>query len=324
MSLRVLHVGLGPLGVKIVGDLQRRKLGDVVAAVDPVYAGKSLSAFVEGAPDVTIGAALENLPPVDIALVTTVSDLPGVAPTLKRLAELGISSVSTCEEMSWPWDRHPALAKELAATAQRRGVRMLGTGVNPGFVMDALAIAVTTACASVRKVVIHRIQDASTRRLPFQKKIGATLALPEFEKLAAAEQIRHVGLRESVGMVATMLGLTFDRVEETIAPIVAERAMTCGLGPIAAGAACGVHQEARAFAGKREVIVLVFRAAIGEPDARDQVIVEGEPPIDLTIRGGLHGDISTSAVVLNSVRSLLRAPPGLHTMSTIAMAGCTP
>jgi 4-hydroxy-tetrahydrodipicolinate reductase len=160
--------------------------------------------------------------------------------------------------------------------------------------------------------------------LPFQKKIGATLALPEFEKLAATEQIRHVGLRESVGMVATTLGLTFDRVEETIAPIVAERAMTCGLGPIAAGAACGVHQEARAFAGKREVIVLVFRAAIGEPDARDQVIVEGEPPIDLTIRGGLHGDISTSAVVLNSVRSLLRAPPGLHTMSTIAMAGCTP
>jgi hypothetical protein len=325
MKLRVLHVGLGPLGVKIVGDLQRRKLGEVVAAVDPAHAGKRLSALVEGAPDLAIAASLdEALPPVDVALVTTVSDLAGVAPTLKKLAALGISSVSTCEELSWPWDRDQALAQELAAAAAAHGVRMLGTGVNPGFVMDALAVAVTTACASVRKVVIHRIQDATTRRIPFQKKIGATLALPEFERLAALQQIRHVGLRESVGMVASTLGLAFDRVEETIAPIVAERAMTCGVGPIAAGAACGVHQEARAFAGKREVIVLVFRAAIGEPDARDQIIIDGDPPVDLTIRGGLHGDVSTSAVVLNSVRSLLAAPPGLHTMSTIAMAGCTP
>src|SRR4029078_10350270 len=107
--------------------------------------------------------------PVDVAIVATVSDLRACAPTLRALAERGISAVSTCEELAWPWDRHPAIARELAEVAERHGARLLGTGVNPGFVMDALAVAITTACAEVRRVEIHRIQDAATRRLPFQK-----------------------------------------------------------------------------------------------------------------------------------------------------------
>ena len=320
---RVLQIGLGPLGVKIAGDLHKRRLGEVVAAVDPAFGNRALRELVPGSSDVRIAASLDDVNvPVDVAIVATVSDLRACAPTLLALAAKGISAVSTCEELSWPWDRHPDVARDLAAAAKQHGARMLGTGVNPGFVMDALAVAVTTACAEVRRVEIHRVQDASHRRLPFQRKIGATLSIDQFDRLAAAGSIRHVGLRESVGMVAAALGMKIDRVDETIAPVIAERAMTCGLGAIAAGAARGVYQEARAFAGDREIITLIFRAAIGEPDARDQVIVDGDPPVDLVIRGGLHGDVSTSAVVLNSIRSLLAAAPGLHTMNTLPMAGC--
>jgi len=323
---RVLQVGLGPLGIKIAADLQRRRLGEIVAAVDPAIPGRALSELVTGARgDVRIAASLDEVrEPVDIAIVATVSDLRACAPTLLALAARGISAVSTCEEMSWPWDRHPGVAKQLADAAKQHGVRMLGTGVNPGFVMDALAVAVTSACAAVRRVEIHRIQDAAHRRLPFQKKIGATLSVDEFDKLARAGTIRHVGLSESVGMVAATLGFAIDRIDETIAPVIAERDLSCGLGAIRAGVARGVHQEAHAWAGGREVITLVFRAAIGEPDARDQILVDSDPPVDLTIRGGLHGDVSTSAVVLNSIRSLLAAPPGLHTMVTLPLAGCAP
>src|SRR5687768_4419019 len=163
---RVLQIGLGPLGVKIASDLHQRRIGTVVAAIDPAHAGS----LVAGT-DVKIAATLDEVTvPVDIAIVATLSDLRHVAATLRALAERGISAVSTCEELSWPWDRHPELAKELDALAIRQGVRMLGTGVNPGFVMDALAVAITTACAEVRRVEIHRIQDAAHRRLPFQKK----------------------------------------------------------------------------------------------------------------------------------------------------------
>jgi len=316
--LRVLQVGLGPLGIQIAGELHRRELGRIVAAVDPALAGKPFG-------DVTVQPALAAVADiaVDAAIVSTVSDLRACAPTLHELAPRGIAIVSTCEELSWPWNRHPELARALAAAAQQHGARILGTGVNPGFVMDALAVAVTTACAEVRRVEIHRIQDATTRRLPFQKKIGATLARDEFDRLAAAGTIRHVGLAESVHMVAASLGLPVARVDETIAPILADAALSCGLGPIPAGAARGVHQEARAFAADgRELIALVFRAAIAEPDPRDHIIVDGNPPIDLVIRNGLHGDVATAAVVLNSLRSLVAARPGLHTMTTLPLAGC--
>lgn len=105
--------------------------------------------------------------------------------------------------------------------------------------------------------------------------------------------------------------------------IVADAAITCELGPIPAGVARGVHQEARAYAKDgRELIALIFRAAIAEPDPRDQILVDGSPPIDLVIRNGLHGDIATSAIVLNSMRSLVAARPGLHTMTTLPLAGC--
>jgi 2,4-diaminopentanoate dehydrogenase len=325
---RVLQVGLGPLGIRIASDLLRRQLGDVVAAVDPDPAliGRAVAELVPRAlqPLRIVGTLDEVDVPIDLAIVTTVSDLPRCAPTLRALAARGMAVVSTCEELSWPWERHPVIARDLDDVAKKHGARILGTGVNPGFVMDALAVAATTACAEVRRIEIHRVQDAATRRIPFQKKIGAGMTVADFQRAAAAGTVRHVGLRESVGMVAATLGLPFDRVDEMIEPVIASHALECSLGPIAAGDVRGVHQEARAHHGAREVIALVFRAAIAEPDARDQIIVDGEPAVNLIIPGGLHGDIATSAVVLNSARSLLDARPGLHTMTTLPLAGCAP
>jgi len=325
---RVLQVGLGPLGIRIANDLQRRRLGDVVTAVDPApsLVGRPVAELVDGAPAYArVVGSLEQAPgPFDLAIVATVSDLPGVAPTLRALAARGLAVVSTCEELSWPWERHPALARELDEISRKHGARLLGTGVNPGFVMDALAVAATTACAEVRRIEIHRVQDASTRRLPFQKKIGAGLTTDEFRKQAASGSVRHVGLRESVELVSASLGLRFDRVDEMIEPVLASHGLESAVGTIPAGGVCGVHQEARAHDGSREVIALVFRAAIGEPEARDQIIIEGEPPVELVIPGGLHGDVATSAIVLNSARSLIAARPGLHAMTTLPLAGCAP
>src|SRR5256885_16086863 len=48
--------------------------------------------------------------------------------------------VSTCEELSYPFRTHPELAAKLDAAAKEWGVALVGTGVNPGFVMDKLAV----------------------------------------------------------------------------------------------------------------------------------------------------------------------------------------
>lgn len=323
-----LHVGLGPLGQRVVTDLARRQLGRVVAAVDPApgLVGKRLHEVVAGTPEgPTIVSHLDEVrdwPSIRCALVTTSSDLALCMDTFRGLLQRGCAVVSTCEELSWPWLRHPVLAQELHELAVRHRGRLLGTGINPGYLMDALPVALTTACQSVRALRIERIQDAGKRRLPFQKKVGVGLTPGEFERQVAAGTLRHVGLGESIHFLACYLGWKVERWEETIAPVLAEQAMTSGLGPVPAGHARGVRQEARAWSGGKLVLELVFQAALGEPEARDRVLVDGEPPLELVLPGGVHGDVATSAIVLNMVRPLLAAEPGLHTMATLPLQGC--
>jgi len=137
---------------------------------------------------------------------------------------------------------------------------------------------------------VERIQDAGKRRLPFQRKVGVGLSVAEFEKRVAARTLRHVGLGESLHFLAHYLGWRIERWEETIAPVLAERALTSDLGPVVAGAARGVRQEARAWVDGRVALELVFQASLGEPEPRDRALIEGEPPVELVIPGGVHGD----------------------------------
>jgi 4-hydroxy-tetrahydrodipicolinate reductase len=326
--LRILHVGLGPLGVKIVGDLHERRLGEVVAAVDvaPNLAGRALSELVPGLRSSRRVRADLDVEPADYdaAIVTTSSDLARCAPTFRALLERGASVVSTCEELAWPWLRHAELARELDALARRTGGRLLGTGVNPGFLMDAFPLAATAISRTVRAVEVHRYQDASSRRVPFQKKIGVGLDEAEFLAQVGAGTLRHVGLGESLHFLAARLGLSIERWEEVIASVHTDRDLESALGPVPKGRICGVRQEARGYDGERVVVELKFQASLGYPDPHDRVIIDGVPPIDLVWKGGVQGDIATSAITLNSIASLLAAEPGLHTMASIPLVSCTP
>lgn len=328
--LRILHVGLGPLGQKIVSDLYARGLGEVVCAVDNAgeFQGRKLSDLVpKTGAAVPIQRNFDGLADwkcFDATIVTTSSDLARCAPTFRELLKRGQCIVSTCEELCWPWLRHEKLAHELDQLARDHGGRLLGTGVNPGFLMDAFPLGATAISRTVRSIEVHRYQDAASRRIPFQKKIGAGLDDAQFAAQVKAGTLRHVGLGESLHFLAQQLGFRIERWEETIEPIKTERDLDCGLGPIKQGRAAGVKQEARGWAEGRVVITLRFQAAIGLADPHDRVIVQGEPPIDLVWKGGVQGDIATSAIVLNAIGPLRAAAPGLHTMATIPLVGWAP
>jgi 4-hydroxy-tetrahydrodipicolinate reductase len=327
--LRLLHVGLGPLGLRIESDLLARRIARVAAAVDvsPQLAGSELSKLVPGAPaDVPVLGSLAEIPDwevFDAAIVTTSSDLRACADTFRTLLAHGVPVVSTCEELVWPWLRHKTLSQELDALAKSHGAQLLGTGVNPGFLMDALPVFASAVCNSVRSVRMYRIQDASPRRVPFQQKIGAGLDRATFDERVASGKLRHVGLGESMHFVASCLGFEIQRWSETIEPVIATTPLECALGPIPAGHASGVRQKAEGIVGGKPVIQLEFQAAIGQSDPHDRVVLEGDPGVDLVIRGGVHGDTATSAIVINSLNPLVSAPPGLHTMATIAPAACS-
>jgi 4-hydroxy-tetrahydrodipicolinate reductase len=317
--LRLIHVGLGPLGRRVATDLVQRKLGTVAAAVDldPALQGSDFHGVRIGR---DLAAAVAT--PHDAVVVTTSSDLARCADTFRTLMARGACVVSTCEELLWPWLRHERLAHELHALAREHGGRLLGTGINPGYLMDTLPVVATAACNAVRRVDIWRIQDATTRRVPFQQKIGAGLDLAAFRAKAAEGTLRHVGLLESLHLVNARLGLGVVRTQETLEPVVAKSATTCTLGPIRAGDASGVQQIGTGWNARGDVVLrLEFRASIGEPRPHDRVKVDGDPPIDLVLEGGVHGDVGTSAVVLNSLRPLMDAAPGLHTMDSIRLVG---
>ncbi|MCC6426339.1 MAG: dihydrodipicolinate reductase [Phycisphaerales bacterium] len=326
---RILHIGVGPLGHRIITEIVERGVGRIVAAVDssPMLSGEPLGKVCPAVKDaVTISPSVDSIrdwDAIDCMVITTSSDLRLCEPTIRAGLEHGKPIVSTCEELIYPWLRHQQLADRLHQLALKTGGRVLGTGVNPGFIMDALPVFASGVCRSVRGVHIERIQDASSRRVPFQKKIGAGLDTEHFDKRVADGSLRHVGLGESLHFLAHYLGLPkIEAWDENIEPVFADRELSCALGPIRKGMVAGVRQVAKGYAGERCIASLEFQAAIGQPDPCDRIVLDGEPPIDLTIKGGVHGDVATSAIIVNSIPRIIEAAPGLHTMATISTVRC--
>ena len=292
----------------------------VVAAVDkdPALAGKDLGELCStGSMGVPVSPSLEQAlgqGAADVAVLTTVSDLARIAPQIEEILHFGLPVVTTCEELVFPWETAPQTASRIDSLAREEGVAVLATGVNPGFLMDTLPIALSAVCQRVDAVKVSRIQDASTRRVPFQLKIGAGLSLEEFEKKKKRGDLRHIGLTESMQMIASRIGWKLDRIEELITPVVAKTRIDTGSMSIEAGMAAGVQQIGRGFVGNDEKITLTFRASVGEPSPEDTVELLGTPHIVSTIQGGVHGDVATCAITLNAVAQVLRAEPGLRTM----------
>jgi hypothetical protein len=321
--INTVHIGIGPLGQKVLRYAVERGCFNIVGAVDPdpEKAGKDLGQLCGIEPlGVTVRANLADAikgKSVDVALVTTVSSIVALESQVAELANAKLNIVSTCEELFYPWKTNPQVAKRIDDICRKNGVACVGTGVNPGYLMDLLPTVLSGLCQNVRKVEVWRIQDASVRRIPFQQKIGAGLTLEEFEAKRKAGTLRHVGLPESVDFIAERLGFKLDKSTESLEPVIAESQIDSGYKPIAKGMACGVQQVGRGFVGEREVITLNFRAAVGEPESYDQVHIDGEPEIKSRIAGGVNGDIATCAITLNAVRSILQTSPGLKTMAQI-------
>ncbi len=324
--LRILQVGLGDLGRKTVSDLHHSGLGRVTAAVDARadLAGRPLSdicaAATEGLVIAGSLAELEGLGDFDAAVVMTRSHLPDCAELFRELLKAGLTVVSTCEELVWPWLRHPGLALELDGLARAHGGRLLGAGVNPGFLMDLLPGLLSSACLELDSVRVERRIDASDRRAAFQEKIGAGLGLEQMQERLDSGTGGHVGLGESLHLLASLCGFELeDWSEEGVAiPAVAE--LESAAGTLAPGAAAGIRQVVRGSQGGETVLELVFDARLEQPDPADDIRLEGRPRLELQIPGGLHGDLATSAIVLHSIAALRALASGLATMGDLALS----
>jgi 4-hydroxy-tetrahydrodipicolinate reductase len=312
MATKVVVVGAGPIGLGVAREVASRP-GLVVHGVvdiDPQKAGM----IVEGA------RVTREIPEgADVALVCTTSSLAKLEPQLAALLGKRLPVVSTCEELAWPHTQ-PEIAQRIDAAARAAGVAVLGTGVNPGFLMDALPLALTAPCRRVERVRVERVQDASTRRQPFQDKVGVGLVPADVEREVRAGRSGHVGLRESAHMLATRLGFVLDGYREDVRVVVADRAVEANGRRVEVGQGLGVEQVGTGTSSGVVRVELFFRATFGQEEPRDRVIVEGEPRLDVTIAGGVPGDVATCAIVVNAIPSVRTARPGLVTMADLAVA----
>jgi 4-hydroxy-tetrahydrodipicolinate reductase len=330
---RVALVGLGPIGVEVARAVLARPGIEILGAADPApdKAGKDLRELVsseEGDGPFPIASSARELyeksastrTKRDVVLLCTGSRLDSVAPQIEEAVAAGLHVVSTCEELSFPDLHHPALARSLDARAKKHGVAVLGTGVNPGLVMDRLALAAAGACVKVEKLKVTRVVDAAKRRGPLRAKVGAGLSKEEFESGVAARKLGHVGLSESAAMIALGLGLPIDEISETIQPVLAMR----GTEGVETGRVLGLHQIAQVRAGGEISVELDLTMAVGVPEAFDRIEIQGDPPVILEVTGGFHGDRATVGCVVNAIPFIVAAPPGVQTVVTLPLFGLLP
>jgi len=331
MPIRVLHFGLGPIGAAIVKQVAARPGFKAVGGVDidPAKTGRDLGdvAGLTQRLGVKVWSdaqkALKKLKP-DVVVLCTSSSIKKVMPQIEAILKAKKPIVSTTEELSYPGYTHIRQARQIHAWAKKAKVGVLGTGVNPGFAMDALPIALTAVCERVERVTVHRVQDARIRRLPFQQKIGAGLTTEQFQRKVDDGSVRHVGLTESIAMIADAMGWTLDRITDDIRPKLATVTISSEFLAVDPGYVSGIIQDGVGYRKAEPVIRLHMEAYLGAPESYDSVEIEGSPRLSMKMAGGIHGDVATASIVVNSIPKVLAAPPGLHTMRDLSLPSFFP
>jgi len=319
-ATRVIQFGLGPIGSAVARQVVERSSLELVGGVDidPAKVGQDVGQVI--GLDRPLGFVIsESLTQAlaqtqaDVVLHTTSSYFDLFKPQIIEILEAGLDIVSTAEELSFPWLTNPKPAAEIDAVAKRVGKTVLGTGVNPGFVMDSLPLNLTAICLKVNHIDVTRIINASLRRGPFQAKIGSGLSEKQFNQRMAAGRMGHVGLPESMHMVFDTLSMRLDRYEDSVEPVLAERAVKTDHFEVQPGQVRGLKQVARGYTDEGEFMTLTFLAALDAGDDGDTVRITGVPNLEIKLKG-TNGDIATVAITVNAIRRVLEASPGLVTM----------
>ena len=317
-KIRCLSYGLGAIGRALALRALESPWIEWAGAVDidPEKAGQdagqvlglksSLGIPVSDDPE---GTLLKVKP--EVVLHTTSSFYEDVRPQILVAVEAGCRIVSSAEELSFLPLQHPEEARRLDELAKGRGVAVMGTGVNPGLVMDRLVLDLARNCLEIENIQAERVVDLASRRAPLQRKMG--VSSKDFQKDLASPRFGHAGLRESVALIAHGLGWKLDAVEEEKKAILAERDFLAGSLEVGRGEVAGVEQRAKGFLSGEAAINLLLQMRIGAPDPHDAIAVEGAPSVRMQIPGGIRGDEATIAILLRAVQDILSAPPGLRT-----------
>jgi 2,4-diaminopentanoate dehydrogenase len=331
-SIRVAHWGLGEVGLAMAQLVWRRPGLISVGAIcsDPARAGRDLGELIGFGEYLGInvnsdpmGVLTEARP--DVTLIATGSSVDEVGPQILQAMEAGSNVICLAEEMTYPWATRPDLADSLDELAHAHGVTVLGTGLNPGFVLDTLAVALTGCCWDVERIKASRVIDVSDWEDDVRASLGVGLSPSHFaEGLRQGRITGHVGFEQSIHLIADALGWKLDRVEQERRPIIAEvRRGTARGDRVEPGRVAGTHDAAIGYVDGLARIVLEHPQQVA-PTVEgimtgDFIDIEGVPNIRLSIQPEINALKGTAGIAVNMIPAVLMAGPGLKTMAELPL-----
>ncbi|MDO4567740.1 MAG: 2,4-diaminopentanoate dehydrogenase [Clostridia bacterium] len=327
-NVKVAIWGFGAMGGGVAEVLLSKKGVDVVSVCDihPNRVGKSIFELLGvergDRADVVVNPNITQVVRsglCDVCVIATDSFTRKAFDKIKFVVERGVNVVSTAEEMSYPRAQEPELAAEIDRLAKENGVSVLGTGINPGLMMDLLAICLSGCMTDVRKVTCRRVNSLSPFGPAVMEEQGVGMSVDKFTaEMNSGSLAGHVGFAESVGMIAEALGWKIDRFEQQMQPIVTSVDRKSPYGFAAAGDVAGVNMTGQGYCGD-EVKIDMYHPQQIEPELEgthtgDYIILEGSPAVNMAINPEVDGGIGTIAMVVNMIPHVINAKPGLRTM----------
>ena len=327
--IRVLTLGTGQMGsaiarlvldkpgLKLVGGFGRRAQR---AGIDLGRAvGLERELGIELSAD--LNQAVKQARP-DVAIQATCSRLSDAAQEISTLVRHGVHVISIAEEMAYPACRSPAIANELHRLALDHGVAVLGTGINPGFVLDLLVITLTGVCTDIESIIAKRSNDLAPYGPSVLRSQGVGLTPEAFASgLDDGTVVGHIGFLESIHMMATTVGWEIERIEQTREPIISQVRRTTPFVTVEPGCVAGCLHSAIAYRQGEPVITLIhpqqIQPQLEDIQTGDSIEIMGTPSLRLTGSPEIPGGQATRALAVNMIPRVLNAPPGLHTMADL-------
>lgn len=327
---KVLLVGLGSVGRAVGAQLVAASQCEVVGAVDlaPALAGTGLASIVPGANrDAVVSPTVAGAPDADVAFVATTSFIAGVEPTISALLDRGMNVVSICEELGFGFYDHDAIARRIDAQARSAGLTVLGTGCNPGILLDTLPLLLSSLTTNVTRVILRRTAEMSGYG-GILSKFGFGLTATQFAaEREAGAVIGHVGFRESIAALADGLGWTLDEivVDDPEPVFFADAPRSTSHLTLEPGTITALRHSARGSVDGRIVIDAAIDFGIfetGDPFPEgDSWRIESDMQVLEFSSSRIDSYASTVAVAANVIPSLREAAPGLLTMADMPPKG---
>ena len=325
-KFRVVQWGLGAMGSGMARLMLEKDGLELVGAIDmrPDYVGKDLGEVLGAGRK--LGVVVTNDPAsvldkakVDVVVIATTSWTKEQVPDLRKILTAGVDCISIAEEMASPEAQSPELAKELDALAKKHGVTILGTGVNPGFVLDLLVVLLSGVCHNVDRIEASRVNDLSPYGPTVMKTQGVGTTPEGFAAgVADGSIVGHVGFPESIRMISDALGLGVTRIEQTREPIISKVYRETPHVKVAPGMVAGCAHVAIGYAGEKPMVKLVHPQQIHPhlegQGTGDYINIYGKPEIHMSTGPEIAGGIATMGVAVNMIPHVVAATPGLKSM----------